>query len=97
MLGRTGFEVVETYGFGFVPSFHGRLLVPVALLDPIERRLSGGGPVARLAKNRLLFLSTKPGGCTTALTLFLALLRRDDGQVHARTVRSSRGGSGGKI
>ncbi len=60
MLGRTGFEVVETYGFGFVPSFHGRLLVPVALLDPIERRLSGGGPVARLAKNRIYVCRPSP-------------------------------------
>ncbi len=53
MLQGTGFDVVETYGFGIVPSFHGRLLVPAKLLMAIERRLSGHGPFGRLAKNRI--------------------------------------------
>ncbi len=53
MVHRTGFEVAETYGFGFVPSLHGRLLVPAVLLMAIERRLAGSGPFARLAKNRI--------------------------------------------
>jgi SAM-dependent methyltransferase len=53
LLGRTGFEVVEEYGFGLVPSFRGHLLLPQSLIFSIESRLAGSGPLARLAKNRI--------------------------------------------
>ena len=53
MLERTGFEVVEAYGFGLVPSFRGRLILPAPVLEAIEQRLSGAGRLARFAKNRI--------------------------------------------
>jgi SAM-dependent methyltransferase len=53
MLARTGWAVVEEYGFGLVPSVRGRLIVPARLLEAIERRLSGSGAFARFAKNRI--------------------------------------------
>lgn len=53
MLARTGFEVIEEYGFGLVPSIRGRLIVPPLVLEAIERRVSGPGPFARFAKNRI--------------------------------------------
>jgi SAM-dependent methyltransferase len=53
MLRRHGFDVVEEYGFGSVPSFRGRLLLPRRLLLALERRLSGSGRLTRFAKNRI--------------------------------------------
>jgi SAM-dependent methyltransferase len=37
LLGRCGFEIVDRYGFGGVPSLRGRLLVPSRALLPVER------------------------------------------------------------
>lgn len=53
MLRRHGFDVVEEYGFGSVPSFRGHLLLPRRLLLALERRLSGSGRLTRFAKNRI--------------------------------------------
>jgi len=53
MLRRHGFDVVEAYGFGTVPSFRGRLLLPSRLLLALERRLSRSRRLMRFAKNRI--------------------------------------------
>lgn len=53
MLRRHGFEVTEGFGFGFVPSFRGRLLLPPRWLLTIERRLTRSGRLTRFAKNRV--------------------------------------------
>jgi SAM-dependent methyltransferase len=52
MVRRCGFEVVEEYGFGSVPSFRGKLLAPPRVLMPLERRLAGSGRLAQFAKHR---------------------------------------------
>jgi SAM-dependent methyltransferase len=53
MIRRCGFEVVEEYGFGSVPSFRGHLLVPRRVLTILEPRLAGSGRSAQFAKNRI--------------------------------------------
>jgi SAM-dependent methyltransferase len=53
MLRGCGFEVIEEYGFGSVPSFRGHLLLPRRVLLALERRLAGSGPLTRFAKNRI--------------------------------------------
>lgn len=53
LLRHCGFEVVEKFGFGSVPSFRGNLLVPPRLLLAVERRLTGSGRLAQFAKNRI--------------------------------------------
>ena len=53
LLRRHGFDVVEAYGFGTVPSFRGRLLLPRWLLLALERRLSRSRRLMRFAKNRI--------------------------------------------
>jgi SAM-dependent methyltransferase len=53
MLRRSGFEVVEEFGFGSVPSFRGNLLAPRRVLIALERRLTGSGRLAQFAKNRI--------------------------------------------
>lgn len=53
MLRRHGFEVVEEFGFGSVPSFRGHLILPRGMLLAIERRLSGSGWLTKFAKNRI--------------------------------------------
>lgn len=53
LLRRHGFEIIEQYGFGSVPSFRGHLLLPRGLLLAVERRLSGSGLLTGFAKNRI--------------------------------------------
>ncbi|MDP9483948.1 MAG: class I SAM-dependent methyltransferase [Chloroflexota bacterium] len=53
MVRRCGFEVVEEYGFGSVPSYRGSLIVPARVLMALERRLTGSGRTAHFAKNRI--------------------------------------------
>jgi SAM-dependent methyltransferase len=66
MLRRHGFDVIEEYGFGSVPSFRGRLLLPRRLLLAVERRLSGSGRLSWFAKNRIYVC--RPDGPETAVT-----------------------------
>lgn len=53
LLDRTGFTVEETYGFGVVPSFRGRLLMPPGMLLRLERRASKSERMSGWTKNRI--------------------------------------------
>jgi len=52
LLGRAGFEIVERYGFGGLPSWRNRLLLDPKLLLELERRWTRS-PLDRFAKNRI--------------------------------------------
>jgi SAM-dependent methyltransferase len=71
MLRRNGFEVVERYGFGFVPSLRGRLLLPHGLLLRIERRAARSRAIARFAKNRI-YVCRAAAGTRRAATATVA-------------------------
>lgn len=49
----TGFEPVEDFAFGYIPSFRGHLLLPQRILLPLERRLASSPRLRRFAKNRI--------------------------------------------
>ena len=53
LLKRSGFEVERSYGFRFLPSWRGRLIVPPPMLLPLERALGAWPPLHRLAKDRI--------------------------------------------
>jgi SAM-dependent methyltransferase len=53
LMQRAGFAVSEAFGFGILPSIHGRLLLPARVVLRLERRLLRSRLAARFAKNRI--------------------------------------------
>ncbi len=51
LLKRTGFSVEESFSFGMIPSWHGRLLAPSGVLLAVERRSSSN--LKGATKNRI--------------------------------------------
>lgn len=53
LLRASGFEVTEEFGFGVLPSVHGRLLLPARMILWLERRINRSPVDGLYAKNRL--------------------------------------------